>query len=330
MQSQSKESLDNFNQLDNPSDLKFEYVPCYQCGTDDFTPLLVGQDDLTGKTGNFRYVTCNNCQFVYLNPRVHSDNIKVFYDDDYIAHDRRSKGKLRDWGFKRGIAQHDKMKDKIVTRHKKIDSNSHILDVGCAIGTYLLHMHHKYGTKVSGVDFKDLSNYPEAAPIKSYLGFFYDQDFKGQKFDVITMWHFLEHCYQPKKSLATARELLKDDGHLVIEVPRLDCLTYPLQGKRWPGVQAPQHLTIFDKKHFLNMVQDSGFEIVEYLPWGAFPPLFYLYFGFLFLFNKGRGIILENHFWGYALFTTLFWPLDMLHRWLNLSMQTVILKKKTT
>lgn len=328
MKSQSAESITEFSKLENSKDLNFENINCYQCGADDFSFLLVGQDDLTGKSGNFRYVTCNKCQFSYLNPRVHSDHIKRFYDDDYIAHDQRSKGKLRDWGFKRGIAQHDKLKDDIVNRHSTINTQTEILDVGCAIGTFLLHMHRKYGAKVSGVDFKDLSNYPEAQPIKSYLGFFYDQDFKDQKFDVITMWHFLEHCYQPKKSLETARSLLKEGGKLVIEVPRLDSVSYWLQGKRWPGVQAPQHLTMFDKAHFLKMVEESGFEIVEYLPWGAFPPFFYLYFGFFFKVNNGKGIELNNHFWPYAFFTILFTPLQLLQRWLNLSMQTVILKKK--
>jgi hypothetical protein len=85
---------------------------------------------------------------------------------------------------------------------------------------------------------------------------------------------------------------------------------------------------MFDKAHFLKMVEESGFEIVEYLPWGAFPPFFYLYFGFFFKVNNGKGIELNNHFWPYAFFTILFTPLQLLQRWLNLSMQTVILKKK--
>jgi 2-polyprenyl-3-methyl-5-hydroxy-6-metoxy-1,4-benzoquinol methylase len=328
MESLSLVSVSEFNSLQNPKGLKFEYVNCYQCGADDFKTLLIGQDDLTGKAGNFRYVTCEKCNFVYLNPRVHSNDIKKFYDDDYIAHDRRSKGWLRDWGMKRGIGQHDKMKDKIISRHTKVSPETEILDVGCAIGTFLLHMHHKYRAKVSGVDFKDLSNYPEAKPINSYLGFFYDQNFGNKKFDVITMWHFLEHCYQPKNSLKMASSLLKQDGKLVIEVPRLDSLSYKLQGKRWPGVQAPQHLTIFDKVQFLKMVEASDLEVVEYLPWGAFPPLFYLYFGFIFKHTNGKGIKLEDHFWPYALFTIFFWPLDFFQSWFNVSMQTVVLRKK--
>ncbi len=142
------------------------------------------------------------------------------------------------------------------------------------------------------------------------------------------MWHFLEHCYHPRKSLQTAHQNLKDDGILVIEVPRLDSISYMLQRKRWPGVQAPQHLTIFDKKHFIKMCESENFEVIEYLPWGAFPPLFYLYFGFFFMLNKGKGINLSRHFSPYSLFTIIFAPLSWFQRYLNLSMQTIILRKK--
>jgi 2-polyprenyl-3-methyl-5-hydroxy-6-metoxy-1,4-benzoquinol methylase/ribosomal protein S27E len=329
MKSNDQESISHFESLGNPPQNKFEYINCYNCGEDDFSLLLVGQDDLTGKAGNFRYVKCNKCEFVYQNPRVKAEQIKDFYDDDYVAHDRnKNKGTIKGWGFEYGLKQHDKKKAKIITDHYNVTSDTEILDVGCAIGTFLLHMNKNYDAKVSGVDFKDLSNYPEAAAINSYVGLFYEQDFKDKKFDVITMWHFLEHCYDPKRTLKTAHDILADDGKLIIEVPRLDSLTYYIQGRRWPGVQAPQHLTIFDKKKFLQFCEEAGFEVESYMPWGAFPAYFYIYFGCLFRFWGGKGINLDNHFIPYTLGMILLAPILLFEKWLNLCMQTVVLTKK--
>ena len=46
--------------IENPAHYKFEQVNCYNCGADDFSNLLIAEDDLTGKEGNFQYVICNN------------------------------------------------------------------------------------------------------------------------------------------------------------------------------------------------------------------------------------------------------------------------------
>ena len=80
---------ENFKSLKNPENYKFENVKCYQCGSDDSTYLLTGEEDLTAKEGQFQYVTCNNCGLAYQNPRVHVDQIKNFYDSEYIAHRKK-------------------------------------------------------------------------------------------------------------------------------------------------------------------------------------------------------------------------------------------------
>ena len=47
-------------QMDNPDDYQFEQVNCYSCGEDDYTFFLKGEEDLTGKEGEFQYVKCKN------------------------------------------------------------------------------------------------------------------------------------------------------------------------------------------------------------------------------------------------------------------------------
>ena len=139
----------------------------------------------------------------------------------------------------------------------------------------------------AGVDFKDLSAAPSLAQVEFHCGLFYEADLAPDRFDLVTMWHFLEHDYDPLRSLETARRVLKPEGRLVIEVPRLDSRTFRWFGNRWPGLQAPQHTVLFDRDTLLRAVRKSGLEVVDYLPYGAFPAYFYLFTGAAFRLAQG-------------------------------------------
>lgn len=317
-------TLEHFKTLNNPPHYQFESIPCYLCGEKENELFLVGQEDLTGKEGYFQYVTCRQCGLTYQNPRIALHQIKEFYDQEYIAHRKK-----KDWGFltplyERAMNKHDRDKTKLVTQYITLHSDSRVLDVGCAVGTFLLHLKDQYHCSISGVDFKEGLSFPRFEEIDFHLGLFYEQkNIPEQSFDLITMWHFLEHCYDPKKSLEKAYSLLNKTGRLVIEVPRLDSFSYSLFKHKWPGVQAPQHTILFDKKHFLQIVQQSGFKVFQYLPYGAFPPYFYLFAGTYFkLFGKGLPLdkIVAPYFAGQFLLS----PFLMFQKKLNLAMQTII------
>jgi 2-polyprenyl-3-methyl-5-hydroxy-6-metoxy-1,4-benzoquinol methylase len=310
----------------NPKHYRFETVNCYQCDADNYRFFLKGEDDLTGKEGEFQYVKCNECGMVYQNPRIAVDQIKEFYDGEYIAHRKK-----KNWGvltplYEWTMNKHDRDKEKIVTNYLNLNEKTEVLDVGCAVGTFLLHIHKNYNCKISGVDFKEGLEYPDFDKIEFYEGLFYDQKIKEQRYDLVTMWHFLEHCYDPNQSLQMASKVLKKDGKLIIEVPRLDSFTFKLFGKKWPGVQAPQHTVLYDKKIFMTMLEKNGFKVVKYMPYGAFPPYFYIFAGSYFKII-GKNLNLNRIIFPYFLGQLLLIPILIFQKVLNLSMQTVVCEK---
>ena len=317
------DAINEVSKLSNPVRFNFETVSCYLCGSDSCEKLLVGEDDLGGKEGEFLYVKCNNCELVYQNPRLPVDEIKEFYDSEYIAHRKK-----KDWGmltplYEHAMSKHDREKDKIVNQFCKLTSETKVLDVGCAVGTFLLHINKKYHCKISGVDFKENLSYPGFEKIDFHQGLFYEQDLPEKTFDVITMWHFFEHDYDPNKTLEFAKKLLKPGGIIIIEVPRLDSFTFKLFNSKWPGVQAPQHTALYDKKSILAMLKKHGYEIEEYMPYGAFPAYFYIFTGIYFkLFGKGLNLdrIIFPYFLGQFILTPILW----FQKRLNLSMQTIV------
>ena len=310
--------------LAEPNASMLETVACYECGGVESVKFVDAQDDYTGKPGTFHFVKCSSCGLVYQQPRISVERIKDYYDEEYISHRKKTDWGVLTWFYERGMAKHDKEKDALVSRYVKLDENSEVLDIGCAAATFLLRLKKRYGVKASGVDFKDLSGSPGFEQIDFHCGTFNPKEFEGRKFDLITMWHFLEHDYDPIGTLESVRQMLKPGGRLVIEVPRLDSVTFRLYGNRWPGLQAPQHTVLFDRQHLLNFVDQSGLKRVEYLPYGAFPPYFYIFAGVAFKILKGRGINLGKAIYPYFLGQILLFPILLFSRRLNLAMQTVV------
>jgi SAM-dependent methyltransferase len=223
----------------------------------------------------------------------------------------------------------DRDKADIVSRFITLTAESQVLDVGCAVGTFLAHLHERFGARVAGVDFKDLSSADTMKHVEFHCGLFYEADLDPGRFDLVTMWHFLEHDYDPMRSLATARRVLRRDGLLVIEVPRLDSRTFRWFGDRWPGLQAPQHTVLFDRDTLLRAVHESGFEVVDYLPYGAFPAYFYVFTGTAFRILKGRGLNLDRAIVPYFVGQVLTLPVMFFERHLNLAMQTVVCRRRS-
>ena len=82
-------------------------------------------------------------------------------------------------------------------RYLELTPKSEVLDVGCGAATFLLRLRQRYGVRATGVDFKDLSGLPGFDLIDFRFGLFYEQNLEQGFYDLITMWHFLEHDYDP-------------------------------------------------------------------------------------------------------------------------------------
>jgi SAM-dependent methyltransferase len=307
----------------------FEATACCACGGRASSVFIEAEDDLTGRPGRFRFVRCQGCGLVFQSPRLTIEHVKPYYDDKYIAHQDRGRwgaiAPLVTWAF--GAV--DRAKLRLVGRYTDLRSSSNALDVGCGTGSFLTALRESTGSSVTGVDFVDLSDRPTLRGVRFYHGLFYDQPFDDERFDLVTMWHFLEHDYDPLRSLVAARDLLAPQGRLLVEVPRLDSLSFKLFGDRWPGLQAPQHTALYEKSTLLAMLDRAGLELVDYLPYGAFPPYFYLFCGAAFRLRPGRGLNLRKAAVAYFAGQLLALPILPVLKHANFAMQTAICRRRS-
>lgn len=305
----------------------FESVACLSCGTSAATFFIEAEDDLTGLPGRFTFVQCAACGLVYQGNRLTVEHIKRYYGDSYIAHQAPKR-----WGvmaplFAAAMGSLDRAKLRIVRRYTTVGPQSAVLDVGCGSGSFLQRLQAETGCSAAGVDFVDLSTRSELRGKEFHHGLFYDQQVGRDRFDLITMWHFLEHDYDPRRSLAHARAALAPYGRLIVEVPRLDSLSFRLFRDRWPGLQAPQHTTLYTRASLLSMMERAGLEVIDYRPHGAFPPYFYLFCGAAFRLRPGRGLNLGKAIYGYFAGQLVLLPVLPLLRHLNFAMQTVVCRR---
>jgi 2-polyprenyl-3-methyl-5-hydroxy-6-metoxy-1,4-benzoquinol methylase len=99
-------------------------------------------------------------------------------------------------------------------------SNHSLLDFGCGTGNFLLKAQN-FASEVCGIEPEQrLTDYFKDVHLKVYNSM--AEIPLHKKFDIITLFHVLEHLQNPKKTLTGLRKYLQDDGQIIIEVPNAD------------------------------------------------------------------------------------------------------------
>ncbi len=94
----------------------------------------------------------------------------------------------------------------------------------------------------------------------------------SQQFDIITLWHVLEHVSDLNTRMNKIKEVLNPDGVVIIAVPNSGSWDAQYYEKFWAAFDLPRHLYHFDKNSLSNLAQKHGFKIEKFLPmkWDAF------------------------------------------------------------
>ncbi len=82
-----------------------------------------------------------------------------------------------------------------------------------------------------------------------------------KKYDVITMFHVLEHFKDPMAALSKTKDLLGNRGYFIAEVPNSASYLARLDGVAWKFI-ALEHLFYFTENSLKNVLRDSGFSII--------------------------------------------------------------------
>lgn len=242
---------------------------CAFCGGSDFKTLAEPKDFRVSHK-LFPVVQCKSCNHVFTNPRPIDEDLSLFYEsDDYISHTNSSKGLFnRVYKVVRKIALQQKRK--LVEKHHP--TKGRLLDIGCGTGEFLNVMR-QAGWVVSGVEESEtarqqaISNYQ----LDVLAG---NQVFENQpnSFDVITLWHVLEHLPDLNAYFKLFYNLLQSNGTLIIAVPNHESFDAEFYKSDWAAWDVPIHVSHFSKSSLNNWAEKYGFVVsaIKNMPFDSF------------------------------------------------------------
>jgi SAM-dependent methyltransferase len=137
-----------------------------------------------------------------------------------------------------------------------------LLDVGCATGNFLSLVKER-GWEIWGVEFNPHAAATAARRLNAEVlpGDLVDLDLPRERFDVVTLFHVIEHVIDPRRTVGKIREVLKRNGRLVLETPDFGSKSARRMGAKWPHVKPREHLYYFDEQSLRKLLSEEGFQI---------------------------------------------------------------------
>lgn len=172
----------------------------------------------------------------------HTDSRKTIVDKSYQKVKSFMLGKKLSW-----IDEHKKLKGKI-------------LDIGAGTGDFLLE------AKCRGWEVFGQEPNPAARELASLKGIALEKvssKFPENSFDVITLWHVLEHVPNPESQITELNRLLKKDGILVIAVPNFKSYDARFYKKYWAAYDVPRHLFHFSRTSIEKLFSQFSFQLIR-------------------------------------------------------------------
>ena len=231
-----------------------EHTDCIVCGCGASHPHLFVPNRFDVEQV-FPLVRCSRCGFVYLSPRPSQDAIGPYYEDDrYHPHQARAEG-LVDRVYRISRNWNLRYKRWLVESHHRRGA---LLDFGCGTGEFLAGMA-AVGWRTTGVE--PAAQAREAA---ESLGLRLHPDLRGcaGPFDVITLWHVLEHVHEARGQFRLLRELLAPGGIVVMALPNIGSVDARAYGPYWGALDVPRHLYHFRPRDVRCLAADSGLRTV--------------------------------------------------------------------
>jgi len=244
-----------------------ESDPCPACGHRGCRILFQGTDRLyhtTSKT--FQVIECDGCRLIRLFPWPEPSELRHYYPREYWFVPEQDTASHLEELYRRFVLRDHVNFVTGALRHAADGSGrpGAVLDVGCGGGLFL-RMLAERGHPVLGLDFSlgaaavawRQNKIPTICASLSHA------PLPNGLFNVITMFHVLEHLFDPVAYLEAAHALLAPGGHIVVQVPNAACWQFLLLGEYWSGIDIPRHLFNF-RAHDIEILLDRcGFEVVR-------------------------------------------------------------------
>ncbi|RPI23918.1 MAG: class I SAM-dependent methyltransferase [Acidobacteria bacterium] len=231
---------------------------CPVCDYPDAKPELTLADRFFETSpGPFVLYSCPACRTLFQDPDAIRSSIASFYPAGYWwkqdGRGSRLERAYRDW-----MVRNDHLR--FVLSLFKGQKRLRCLDIGCGEATFVRL------ALAAGLDAYGLEQSEDAVLLADLPGRIFQASErelieKGEKFQLITLFHSLEHMLEPFAYLRGLQKLLVKPGGLIVQVPNRDSLQSRVFGRRWYGLDCPRHVCNYSLFAVLYLLGKAGYRI---------------------------------------------------------------------
>src|SRR4030042_1256972 len=204
---------------------------CYLCGKNDLKPAF--------EKLNWSISCCDECGLYRLDFKgSYYKFIANYYNKAFFTGSDKRAGYFDYEGDKKAEKKNMQQYLRGILKYKK---QGKLLDVGCATGLFMLEAQAS-NFDVYGIDVSEyaLSIAKKRFGKKVQLGSVEESKLPHNEYDIVTLFDVIEHLADPRKVLIKVKDLLKDDGLVIINTGDTDSLLAKLQDKDWHFFIPPQ------------------------------------------------------------------------------------------
>ena len=210
---------------------------------------------------NFELYRDESLDLLITYPQPKEEELGKYYEsDDYISHTDGKRSMFeKAYHFVKGIA----LKNKLQLINDLQKEKGKLLDIGAGTGEFLM-VAKENGWQTIGIEPSD-----KARNIALKKGVFLADslaDLEDHSFDVISMWHVLEHVPNLENQIKELKRLLKPTGTILIAVPNFNSYDAKYYKEFWAAYDVPRHLWHFSKTAIKGLFAKEGLHLQKVLP----------------------------------------------------------------
>lgn len=224
--------------------------------------LTVKDHSVSGES--FELLLNDELQLLETQPRPSEDVLGSYYkSEDYISHTDSKRNVLE---YLYHIVRSIALKRKIRLVNSFGHNKKSLLDIGCGTGDFL-HVAQNNGWEISGIEPNEQAREIGRTKVgENIFSVEHLDQFRSGSFKVITLWHVLEHLLELDKQIKIFKQLLSEDGRLIIAAPNFKSYDAKFYKKYWAAYDVPRHLWHFSQESISKLFSKINMEVEQTLP----------------------------------------------------------------